>query len=127
VAIKILHPNVEKMISRDLSIMAFFARCISFIPGMQWLSLPQEVEVFGKLMSRQLDLRNEADNLETFEHNFAYRRVPVTFPRSLKLWSTKDILVEEYENAISMEYFLANGAGPFDEQLAIIGLDAFLV
>ncbi|KAF8349665.1 hypothetical protein F5887DRAFT_878026 [Amanita rubescens] len=126
VAIKILHPNVEKMISRDLSIMAFFARCISFIPGMQWLSLPQEVEVFGNLMSRQLDLRNEADNLETFEHNFAYRRVPVTFPRSLKLWSTKDILVEEYENAVSMEYFLANGAGPFDEQLATIGLDAFL-
>lgn len=107
--------------------MAFFARCISFIPGMQWLSLPQEVEAFGKLMSRQLDLRNEADNLETFEHNFAYRRVPVTFPRSLKLWSTKDILIEEYENAISLEHFLANGAGPFDEQLATIGLDAFLV
>ena len=127
VAIKILHPHVEKIISRDLSIMAFFARCISLIPGMQWLSLPQEVEVFGNLMSRQLDLRYEADNLETFEHNFVHRRVPVTFPRPLKLWSTKDLLVEEYENAISLEYFLANSAGPFNEQLATIGLDAFLV
>ncbi|KAK2461565.1 hypothetical protein APHAL10511_006028 [Amanita phalloides] len=126
VAIKILHPHVDKMISRDLSIMAFFARCISLLPGMQWISLPQEVQVFGTLMSRQLDLRLEADNLETFEHNFAHRRVPVTFPRPLKLWSTTDLLVEEYENAVSLEYFLANGAGPFDEQLATVGLDAFL-
>ncbi|KAF8633011.1 hypothetical protein AX15_001608 [Amanita polypyramis BW_CC] len=126
VAIKILHPDVDKMISRDLSIMAFFACCISFLPGMQWISLPQEVEVFGNLMSRQLDLRHEASNLETFERNFAHRRVPVTFPRPLKLWSTKELLVEEYENAISLEHFLANGAGPFDEQLATTGLDAFL-
>ena len=115
------------MISRDLSIMAFFAGCISLLPGMQWISLPQEVEVFGSLMSRQLDLRHEANNLETFERNFAHRRVPVTFPRPLKLWSTRDLLIEEYENAISLEYFLTNGAGPFNEQLATVGLDAFLV
>ncbi|PFH54886.1 hypothetical protein AMATHDRAFT_169702 [Amanita thiersii Skay4041] len=126
VAIKILHPNVSQTISRDLSIMSFFAHCISLFPGMQWISLPQEVAVFGELMSRQLDLRHEADNLETFEHNFAHRRVPVTFPRPLKLWSTQDILVEEYENAVSLEFFLRNGGGPYDEQLATVGLDAFL-
>ncbi|KAF8665303.1 hypothetical protein AX16_000323 [Volvariella volvacea WC 439] len=126
VAIKILHPNVTKNISRDLSIMSFFARLITIFPGMQWLSLPQEVDVFGSMMFQQLDLRYEAENLLTFEKNFAPRNVPVTFPRPLKVWSTKDILVEEYQNALPLEMFLRSGSGPFDDRLATVGLDAFL-
>jgi aarF domain-containing kinase len=107
--------------------MSFFARVITLFPGMQWLSLPEEVSVFGEMMRRQLDLRIEAENLLTFENNFASRNVPVSFPRPLKTFSTADLLVEEYENALRMEYFLKNGGGPFDEQLATVGLDAFLV
>jgi aarF domain-containing kinase len=127
VAIKVLHPHVSQMISRDLSIMKLFASLISVLPGMQWLSLREEVEVFGSMMEQQLDLRHEADNLEVFEKNFAARRVPVTFPRPLKIWSTKDLLIEEYENALPLEFFLKNGGGPFDDQVATVGLDAFLV
>jgi aarF domain-containing kinase len=127
VAIKILHPRVAKTISRDLAIMTFFAKCISILPGMQWLSLPDEVNVFGTMMFQQLDLRNEAENLLTFEHNFSHRKVPVTFPRPLRVWSTQDILVEEFENALPLERFLRNGGGPFDDQIATFGLDAFLV
>ncbi|PPQ67161.1 hypothetical protein CVT25_005762 [Psilocybe cyanescens] len=126
VAIKILHPHVSKTISRDLKIMYFFAKCIDLIPGMQWISLPEEVQVFGSMMNQQLDLRHEADNLLTFESNFALRKVPVTFPRPLKIFSTKDLLVEEYMNALPLESFLRNGGGPFDDQIATVGLDAFL-
>ncbi|KAF9454095.1 ABC1-domain-containing protein [Macrolepiota fuliginosa MF-IS2] len=126
VAIKILHPRVSKTISRDLSIMHFFARVISLLPGMKWISLPEEVEVFGSMMNQQLDLRNEVENLIAFENNFAPRKVPVTFPRPLKVWSTNDVLVEEFENALPMELFLRNGGGPYDEQVATVGLDAFL-
>lgn len=126
VAIKVLHPRVAKDIAHDLSIMSFFARVITLFPGMQWLSLPEEVSVFGEMMRRQLDLRIEAENLLTFENNFASRNVPVSFPRPLKTFSTADLLVEEYENALRMEYFLKNGGGPFDDQLATVGLDAFL-
>jgi aarF domain-containing kinase len=127
VAIKVLHPNVEQYINRDLRIMYFFARCISLLPGMQWLSLPEEVQVFGSMMRQQLDLRNEADNLIKFEAHFAPRKVPVNFPRPLKVWSGKDILFEEYLNALPLQLFLRNGGGPFDEQIATVGLDAFLV
>ncbi|KAG1757126.1 hypothetical protein EDB19DRAFT_1655993 [Suillus lakei] len=128
VAIKVLHPRVAKDIAHDLSIMAFFARIITLFPGMQWLSLPEEVSVFGEMMRRQLDLRIEAENLLTFENNFASRNVPVSFPRPLKTFSTADLLVEEYENALRMEYFLKNGGGPFDEQLAtnMLLLDNFV-
>lgn len=127
VAIKILHPHVEKLISRDLAIMSFFARILTLFPGMQWLSLHEEVHVFGQMMYEQLDLRYEAENLANFERNFSRRNLPVTFPRPLKMWSTKDVLVEEYQNALSLEDFLKNGAGPYSDILAEVGLDVFLV
>lgn len=127
VAIKVLHPHVSKTINRDLRIMSFFARCLNVLPGMQWLSLPEEVDVFGSMMRQQLDLRHEADNLLSFEAHFAPRKVPVNFPRPLKLWSDKDLLVEEFMNALPLEAFLRNGGGPFDDQVATVGLDAFLV
>lgn len=47
VAIKVLHPKVERVIRRDLRIMSFFASLINAIPTMHWLSLPDEVSQFG--------------------------------------------------------------------------------
>ena len=37
------------------------------------------------------------------------------------------MLVEEYENALPLELFLKNGGGPYNDTLAEVGLDAFLV
>jgi aarF domain-containing kinase len=97
------------------------------IPGMGWISLPEEVEVFGRMMNEQLDLRNEAKNLNIFEENFAARKAAVTFPRPLNDYSAKDVLIEEYENALPLKAFLKHGGGPFDDVIAESGLDAFLV
>ena len=127
VAIKVLHPRVAKNISRDLQIMRFFAKAISFIPGMQWISLPEEVEVFGEMMAEQLDLRVEAGNLRTFEQNFGQRKSAVSFPRPLIMFSSQDVLIEEFQNALPLKSFLKNGGGPYDVQIAELGLDAFLV
>lgn len=127
VAVKILHPKVEKMIRRDLRLMSFFANALTLIPGVQWLSLPEEVEVFGRMMYEQLDLRIEGRNLSEFTKRFTGRNLPVTFPRALEMWSTQNVLVEEYQNALSLEDFLRNGGGPYNDTLAEVGLDAFLV
>lgn len=121
VAIKVLHPKVEKVIRRDLTIMSFFAHALTLLPGMQWLSLPEEVEIFGKMMHEQLDLRIEADNLIKFESKFHGRNLPVTFPRPLKMWSTRDVLVEEFEHAMPLESFMRNGGGPYNDILAEVG------
>jgi len=51
------------MIRRDLKIMMFFAKVLNSLPGMEWLSFPEEVEVFGEMMMSQVDLRIEANNL----------------------------------------------------------------
>lgn len=126
VAIKVLHPHVEKVITRDLKIMGFFARLINLFPGMEWLSFPQEVEVFGEMMKSQLNLTTESKNLLRFEHNFKHRTV-VSFPRPLVPYTSKRVLVEEYEDAVPLKAFLREGGGPYDYRIASLGLDAFLV
>lgn len=126
VAIKVLHPGVEKMIGRDLKIMMFFAKVINAFPGMEWLSFPEEVQVFGQMMMSQVDLRIEANNLSTFEDNFKHRPT-VSFPRALKKYTSRGVLIEEYEDAVPLEAFLRQGGGAFDHRIANLGLDAFLV
>ncbi|KAK4055687.1 hypothetical protein OIV83_000233 [Microbotryomycetes sp. JL201] len=125
VAIKVLHPGVEQMIARDLKIMMFFARALNSIPGMEWLSFPEEVQVFGEMMMSQIDLRIEANNLTTFEDNFKHRPT-VSFPRALKQYTSRGVLVEEFEDAVPLEAFLNYGGGAFDHRIANLGLDAFL-
>lgn len=107
--------------------MAFFAAALDLLPGMEWLSFPDEVKVFGEMMNQQLDLRLEASNLVRFEKNFEHRRGAVSFPRPLVDFTTEDMMVEEFENALPLKYFLRNGGGEYDDQLANMGLDAFLV
>ncbi|KAG8681973.1 hypothetical protein FRC09_017114, partial [Ceratobasidium sp. 395] len=135
VAIKILHPRVRKKISRDLAILSVFAHAINMVPGLEWLSLPDEVRVFGDMMQQQIDLRHEARNLSQFEQNFGRDglggksgrvKAAVVFPRPLIDWSTDEVLVEEYADAVPLKYFLKHGGGPFDHRIANLGLDAFL-
>lgn len=126
VAIKILHPRVEKTIARDIKIMRFFARLINIVPGAEWLSFPEEVDVFAEMMFSQLDLRNEANNLSRFEDNFARRRSAISFPRPLTQFSTKQVLIEEFEDALPLKHFLQLGGAKFDHRIANLGLDAFL-
>lgn len=107
--------------------MSFFARALSLFPDMQWLSLAEEVRVFGNMMNEQLDLRHEARNLDKFENNFKHRRAAVSFPRPLDSYTSHDLLVEEFQYAVPLNGFLAYGGGPFDRAIGTTGLNAFLV
>ncbi|GEQ66867.1 hypothetical protein JCM33374_g530 [Metschnikowia sp. JCM 33374] len=128
VAIKVLHPNVEIKINRDLRIMKFFANLIDLIPTMEWLSLPDEVEQFSILMRLQLDLRIEALNLAKFRHNFR-NRLDIHFPKPFLTFSTRDVLVEEYIKAVPMEKMLSlkgNFGKNLSKEVSDKGLDSFL-
>lgn len=126
VAIKILHPNVHRLIRHDIKIMQFFAGLLNALPGMRWISLPEEVEQFAQLMVSQLDLRQEASHLSRFERNFAGRGGTVVFPRPLHAFCSKDILVEELIEAVPLKHFMHMGGGAYDSRIAEMGLDAFL-
>ncbi|CAG8457164.1 5853_t:CDS:2 [Paraglomus occultum] len=125
IAVKILHPNVDKQIKRDLKILLIFAKILDAIPTIHWLSLPEEVMKFGEMMQDQLDLRIEGNNLVRFRENFKYRKL-IKFPQPLMEYTTEAMLIEDYEGALPIRLFLRNGGGVFDRMLADIGLDAFL-
>lgn len=125
VAIKVLHPKIERIVRRDLRIMGFFAWMINAIPTMEWLSFPDEVAQFGEMMRLQLDLRIEAANLTIFRRNFR-NRTTAWFPYPYSQYTTRQVLVEEFATGIPLEHFLSNGGGVFQKEIADEGLDAFL-
>ena len=125
VAIKVLHPRVAPIIYRDIRIMRFFASIINVIPTMEWLSLPDEVDKFAEMMKLQLDLRIEGANLEIFQKNFQQRST-VTFPTPYQEYTTRKVLIEEFAHGLPLPWFLEQGAGPYNKELADMGLDAFL-
>jgi aarF domain-containing kinase len=125
VAIKVLHPGVERIVRRDLRIMGFFASVLNAIPTIEWLSLPDEVEQFGEMMRLQLDLRIEAANLTIFRKNFK-ERTTAWFPFPYTEFTTRQVLVEEFAQGIPLADFMENGGGIFQQEIANEGLDAFL-
>lgn len=125
VAIKVLHPRVERIVRRDLNIMNFFAQFINIFPTMEWLSLPGEVQQFGEMMKLQLDLRIEATNLAIFREHFM-ARTTAWFPYPYQEYTTREVLVEEFAQGIPLSVFLNQGGGVYQEEIADEGLDAFL-
>lgn len=128
VAVKVLHPNVEATIERDLRLMRIFASAINALPTMEWLSLPQEVEQFSLLMKLQLDLRIEGMNLEKFTHNFANKK-DIRFPKAYMDLTSRKVLVEEYIHGVPMSKLLAlssNFGKGLSKEVSDKGLDAFL-
>ncbi|KAJ4423101.1 hypothetical protein N0V82_002230 [Gnomoniopsis sp. IMI 355080] len=125
VAVKVLHPGVERTVRRDLRIMSFFASVLNSIPTIEWLSLPDEVTQFGEMMKLQLDMRIEAANLAIFRNNFK-RRTTAWFPFPYSEFTTRNVLVEEFAQGIPLADFIENGGGVFQKDIASEGLDAFL-
>ncbi|RSM05923.1 hypothetical protein CEP52_005986 [Fusarium oligoseptatum] len=124
VAVKVLHPHVERTVRRDLRIMHFFASALNIIPTIEWLSLPDEVAQFGEMMKLQLDLRIEAANLTTFRKNFKERST-ASFPYPYTDFTTRNVLIEEFAQGIPLADFMENGGGVFQHDIADEGLDAF--
>lgn len=125
VAVKVLHPGVERTVRRDLRIMWFFASVLNAIPSIEWLSLPDEVTQFGQMMKLQLDLRIEAANLTIFRKNFK-DRTTAWFPFPYTEFTTRNVLVEEFAQGIPLADFMENGGGVFQHDISKEGLDAFL-
>ncbi|XP_077453217.1 putative aarF domain-containing protein kinase 2 [Stigmatopora argus] len=105
VAIKVLHPGLRRQVEMDLLLMKTASFLLHRFPGLKWLSLPEIVGEFEKLMTKQIDLRFEAKNIERFRENF--RNIDyVKFPTPLRPFVTRTILVETFEESEPISNYL---------------------
>ncbi|XP_037370390.1 uncharacterized aarF domain-containing protein kinase 2 [Talpa occidentalis] len=126
VAVKVLHPGLLHQVQMDLLLMKMGSRILSLLPGVKWLSLPEIVEEFEKLMVQQIDLRYEARNLEHFQCNFLNVN-SVKFPTPLRPFVTRDVLVETYEESVPVSSYQQAGI-PDDlkRKIARLGINMLL-
>ncbi|XP_037691948.1 uncharacterized aarF domain-containing protein kinase 2 isoform X2 [Choloepus didactylus] len=126
VAVKVLHPGLLSQVHMDLLLMKIGSQLLGFLPGIKWLSLPEVVEEFKKLMVQQIDLRYEAQNLEHFQNNFLNVN-SVKFPTPLHPFVTRDVLVETYEESVPVSTYQQSGI-PVDlkRKIAQLGIHMLL-
>ncbi|XP_028288032.1 uncharacterized aarF domain-containing protein kinase 2 [Parambassis ranga] len=126
VAIKVVHPGVRRQVEIDLLLMKAGSWLLNCLPGLKWLSMCEIVEEFEKLMTKQIDLRFEARNIERFRDNF--RDVDyVKFPTPLKPFVTRSILVETFEESEPISNYLSSEI-PMEvkQRIARMGVDTLL-
>ncbi|XP_037059524.1 uncharacterized aarF domain-containing protein kinase 2-like [Peromyscus leucopus] len=126
VAVKVLHPGLLTQVYMDLQLMKIGSQALGLLPGVKWLSLPEIVEEFEKLMVQQIDLRYEARNLEHFQHNFQ-DMASVKFPTPIHPLITRDILVETYEESVPVSsYQQAGTPADLKREIARLGINMLL-
>jgi len=97
VVIKVLKPGVRTLIERDTRLLGFFGRFLQI-----FLARYQPARIINEFCAytlREVDLRFEADNAETFAAYFK-DEPEVRFPRIYRQYSSRDVLCMEFFNGI---------------------------
>lgn len=139
VAIKIIHPGVRQSIAADVTILRTVTWLIECLPGAHNFSLAECVEEFSQLMTDQLDLTIEANNLLRFRELFHINtRAPeaggktpppakFTFPQPVMRLVATSVLVESYEPGAQISDMLGNLHDPvLRRDIALRCLDVIL-
>jgi aarF domain-containing kinase len=105
VAIKLIHPHVEKMIQTDMELLGYFANFIDRFPSLEILSLGETCREYCNMMNAQLDLRLEASNLSQFSAKFAHDPW-AAFPTPIEGFVTRNVLIETLMEGSSIANFM---------------------
>ena len=125
VAVKVRHPRVDTIITRDFAILRVVAELAGMLPGIRWMRLDESVRQFREPLFEQVDLSREAHNLRVFNHNFAsWRRV--SFPRPIEPLVTPAVLVESFEEGVSISTFMQGGDPQLRRSVADLGVKTLL-
>lgn len=135
VAIKMIRPGVRQAIELDLKILIVLADLLDeSMPGYNYFH--DAVKEFSALMTDQIDLRREAENLATFRRNFGcadkdtwkqslLNRTSIDFPRPDQRWVSRDVLIENFiEGKLMLDHLNDNVHDR--KALASLGLNAML-
>jgi aarF domain-containing kinase len=130
-AVKIRHPKVVQLIARDLTILQFFTKLVSYYPPLRWLNLTDNIKVFSKSMQAQTDLKVEGENLKLFQANFSAFQETIRFPEPHSEKSTSQVLIESFEHGTNIEEYLEDTehikfSPELKKQIAQYGINMFL-
>eukprot|EP00730_Choanoeca_flexa_P006473 TRINITY_DN12159_c0_g1_i3.p1 TRINITY_DN12159_c0_g1~~TRINITY_DN12159_c0_g1_i3.p1 ORF type:complete len:558 (+),score=130.89 TRINITY_DN12159_c0_g1_i3:186-1859(+) len=123
VAVKVIHPLVQKQVADDVDLLRYVAWFVELIPMLRWVSAGDGVEEFAYSMLQQLDLRNETQNMLRFQENFKDIK-DVIVPEVEPDLTSENVLVESYEHGQPM-HVMFNGDNKLRKKLARRGLELF--
>ena len=126
VAVKVIRPDIEKRIRKDIQLMYYFAARIEtkFDLG-RMLGVVNLVKEFERTIFRELNMLTEAGNIERFAHNFEGVD-ELYIPEVHWPYTSKSVLVMEHIEGIKMdnvEEIVRHGIDP--KEVAMIGLRSF--
>ncbi len=94
VAVKVQRPGIQKIVSTDIDIMAFFAKQINHYLKPKIFNAEEIIQEFKEYTEAELNYLYEQENLEKFYENF--KGTTIKIPRPHPLLTTKKVLVMEY-------------------------------
>ncbi len=126
IAVKVLRPEIEALVSADLSLARRWARRASRLKTFARFRPEALIDEFAEMLDRELDLRREGRLADRFAQDFSndpYVRVP----RVIWQLTTRQVLVSEFvEGWRHSEIGPAERAGIDARALAIHGADVFM-
>lgn len=97
VAVKILYPGIEDIITKDLkAIRTFLKRVNRLLVSFDYKIVHKEI---AKLVGRETDLRLEAESMERMSRYFS-EEPDYVFPKIHKEWSGKSVLTAQFIDGI---------------------------
>lgn len=126
VVIKVLRPNIQKIIRHDIGLMYVIAKIIQkFLPKNSGLYLPDLVSEFEQTLIDELDLVREGANASLLRRNFLYSDL-LYIPKVYWEYSHKNVLVTERIYGIPIDDIAALKATHIPlKTLAIQGIKLF--
>ncbi len=127
VVVKVLRPNIEKIVSVDLSALRIVGRWLTYYrPVREHADVPALLHEFSETLNNEIDYRLEGKNAETFFENFK-DDPQVHVPRVVWSRSTQRVLTLENVYAIKItDYDDITAAGIDRAQVARRLLDVYL-
>jgi ubiquinone biosynthesis protein len=127
VVLKVRRPGIETKVEADLQLLSYLARFVEReVPDARRYQPVRVVEEFRRSLMRELDLANEARNIERLARNFRgepHVLIPHVFPQ----WTSESMNVQEHIDGMSDEDVAALQRAGFDTRLlARRGVDNFL-
>jgi ubiquinone biosynthesis protein len=124
VIVKVVKPGNRETLRRDTILLNLFGRFLqTFLERIQPRKIIRE---FTDYTQRELDLRREADNAETFAANFR-DRPDIVFPKIYREYSGRDVVTMEYFRGVKPNSEAAQALSESDrDKLVDLGAEAII-